>query len=215
MATHFKLRITEQLSQETVETLMSGIGKYLYCYEGGGTTGKAPHMHFYFVTSIDKRNIVTRIKKLPQYTAGNRYYSLKTMTPDDNGCMNYEAYMQKEGNSHFVNYTMDEIVAIEDLQDTIRNEHLNKVKKRRLNQLQEIDIYLKYTYDPKTELWLNELNEIASYEHISTKVIEWYKQDGRKCSDGQVLTLTRTFMLKYSDTEVWNFSQTICERLRR
>lgn len=194
MEHHFKLRVDLDRHDPSI-TL--GVEKYNYVLETPTGVNPNPHIHYHLVSAFKRDTFVKRIKKLPEYSMeevsshGNGFYSLKKLTPDDDGYLRYDAYLCKQGPPTYVGYSTDECIDILNFQEKVTDEMAVAKKARRTQYQCIVDEYFSNAQDgfigaiKVTELYCVEC------------VVDYYHKERKLVREFMMLSLIQTLCLQY------------------
>ncbi len=190
MEKHYKLRV--DIDHHDI-TLTHGLDKYSYVLENPRDSN--PHIHYHLITTLTRDTFVKRVKKLSEYSVhetgkhGNGFYSLSLMKPDDDGYLRYDAYLCKQGNPTYHNYSIDEIVEIEDFQEKVKLDIAEKKKGRRTQ------------YQCIVEEYFNEERIMAdltiTIEYCVYAVVDYYAKNEILVREFMMQSLIQTLCLHY------------------
>ena len=201
MNTYYKCRIDTH-DQKEVFDFVKKIDRYIIAFENN-TDGTNPHVHYYIETDFKRDTLVKRIKKMKNYSPGNGFYSLRELTPDEDGYTKYLAYIIKDNDIQTKGFTSEELQTIRERNDLVVQE-MKERKQKRKTVLQQI--VEKYDYDNKPP------THFKPYRIIS-EVVSYYIEEEKLVREFLIVSQVQTILLKYSKEYEYLFRQQIQEKV--
>lgn len=208
----YKLRIDTDNITPVLDTVLDGILEYSYCSECG-PEGQNPHIHLYLRTHLKSDTLRKRIKKLPDYSPGNGFYSLAPLLPDPdlnegNPYLAYHAYMLKQSDvtysvkmrgTFFVNVIKEQAL---DYLSCQKEQQLTKKKKKK-TMLQHMMDDIKLTANKEV---------LSGCPDATCKyVINWYKDNEKLPREFLMISQVQFILLQYSS----NYPTILCQNMMK
>ena len=196
---YYKLRVdTVAVSLNDVVKMVGNYSTgYMFSREGGTDN---PHLHFYIETTTKEPTIRSNLRKLG--LSGNGSYSLKSL--DSQYPTEYIAYMIKEGDYTCKNIP-DSVIEDAKVFNSKVKEEIKLKKQAKKTQLQCVEEYVHSLGKDCTRFGL------SSWLRC---VLMYYKDSGILVREFQIIAISQTLYLKYSDEGLQKLNDMIAEKMR-
>lgn len=205
---YYKIRITSW--NPKIKDLFKDHNRYIIGWEVGKTS-ENEHVHMYLESPKDRGTLIKRITKLEDYTPGNKFYSFRELSADEDDLdfIKYKAYCIKEGKFEMKGIKPEERELIDTYDYNVKSE--KKIKKQqRKTVLQQIEeSYFGSVVDGVNR----DRDEFVTKEYVVDAILDYYKQSGGLVRQFMIVSLAQTLCLKYVNSYDYQFKNKILESL--